>query len=175
MNNKGNFLRNIRRAGWGGTALRSPPSRLDSHHWYVSPSSASFCVSSHFLCVVRATVTKESRGDRRKETWTADLDATIFNSSAHSVSVTQMEPEGLNIRPRRCQLLLSHPGSFLKKRHCLLVNILTIITLKYNHPPGQKDMKQRFRPTVWLGSWTTGLFFLTCELCFSCGFQAFQP
>lgn len=39
---------------------------LYSHHWYVSPCS--LCVSSRFLCVVTATVTRESGGYRRKET-----------------------------------------------------------------------------------------------------------
>lgn len=45
----------------------------------VSSVSAAFPVSR---LVVMTTVTKASGGYRRKETWTTDLDATIFNSSA---------------------------------------------------------------------------------------------
>lgn len=44
---------------------------------------ASLCVSPRFLCVVTATVTRESGGYRRKETRATDLDAIIFNSLAH--------------------------------------------------------------------------------------------
>lgn len=68
------------------------------------PSSVCFtllplCASSHSLLVVRATVTKESGGSRRKETRATDFDATIFNSSARRGSVScRWSESGLGLK-----------------------------------------------------------------------------